>query len=78
MLGWSLRPFSHGTSNRTGYDIEYRINSKGLRDEETTYEKPEGSFRIVLLGDSRTFGFGVPIEKHFSTLLEGYFGAYPK
>ena len=73
MLGWSLRPLSHGISNRTGYEIMYRINSKGLRDDETSYEKPEGIFRIVLLGDSRTFGYGVPIEKHFSTLLEGYF-----
>jgi hypothetical protein len=69
MLGWSLKPRAEGISNRTGYEITYRINSKGLRDDETTYEKPEGTFRIVLLGDSRTFGYGVPIEKHFSTLL---------
>ncbi len=73
MLGWSLKPSSSGISNRTGTTIEYRINSKGLRDDETSYEKPKGVFRIVLLGDSHTFGFGVPIEKHFSTLLEGYF-----
>jgi len=73
MLGWSLKPLSQGISNRTGYEIEYRINSKGLRDDETSYEKSEGIFRIVLLGNSRTFGLGVPIEKHFSTLLEGYF-----
>jgi hypothetical protein len=73
ILGWSLKPLSSAVSNRTGYEIEYRINSKGLRDDETSYEKPTGTFRIVLLGDSNTFGFGVPIKKHFSTLLEGYF-----
>ena len=72
-LGWSPRPGAVATSRRTGYPIEYRINSKGLRDDETTYEKPLDVFRIVVLGDSRTFGFGVPIEKHFTTLLEGYF-----
>jgi len=72
-LGWSLRPLAHGTSKRTGSEIDYRINSLGLRNRETTYKKPEGTFRIVVLGDSRTFGWGVPIEKHFSTLLEGYF-----
>jgi len=72
-LGWSLMPDSHATSQRIGYDIEYRINSQGLRDVETPYHKPPGTFRIVLLGDSRTFGFGVPIDKHFTTLLEGYF-----
>jgi hypothetical protein len=73
LLGWSKVPLSNGISSRTGYPIEYRINSKGLRDNETTYEKPDGTFRIVLIGDSFTFGWGVPIEKHFSTLLEGYF-----
>ncbi len=73
LLGWSLRPLARGTSDRLGYDIEYRVNSHGFRDEETTHEKPDGTFRILLLGDSRTFGFGVPIEKHFSTILEGYF-----
>lgn len=72
-LGWSPKPLSNGISNPAGYKIAYRINSKGLRDDETSYEKPEGIFRIVLLGDSNTFGFGVPIEKHFSTLLEGYY-----
>jgi hypothetical protein len=72
-LGWSLKPDSYGTSMRTGYKIEYRINSKGLRDDETEYKKPPGKFRIILIGDSSTFGFGVPIEKHFSTSLEGYF-----
>lgn len=75
MLGWSLKPYSSGISNRTGAKIEYRINSKGLRDNETNYHKPKGIFRIVLLGDSRTFGYGVPVEKHFSKLLEGYFNA---
>lgn len=72
-LGWSLKPFSHGFSARTGSKIEYRINSKGLRDKETSYGKPKNTFRIVLLGNSRTFGYGIPIDKHFSTLLEGCF-----
>lgn len=72
-LGWTLRPGAVAVSRRTGSPVEYRINSKGLRDEETPYEKPPGVYRIVLLGDSRAFGYGLPIEKHFSTLLEGYF-----
>ncbi|AGW14218.1 SGNH/GDSL hydrolase family protein [Megalodesulfovibrio gigas] len=71
-LGWSLRPGAVATSKRTGDIIRYAINSKGLRDDETPYEKPAGTTRIVLLGDSRTFGFGVPIEKHYSMLMEGY------
>jgi len=71
-LGWSLKPLSRATSERTGYRIEYKINSKGLRDDETTYEKPSSIFRIVIVGDSHTFGYGVPIEKHFSKLIESY------
>lgn len=73
LLGWSLKPGAVGVSRRTGVPVEYRINSKGLRDGETTYEKPADTFRIAVIGDSRSFGFGVPIEKHFSRLLEGYF-----
>jgi hypothetical protein len=72
-LGWALQPGSTGTSSRTGYEIEYKINSKGFRDDQTSYKKLEGVYRIVLIGDSRTFGFGVPIEKHFSKILEGFF-----
>jgi hypothetical protein len=72
-LGWKLKPNAIEKSSRTGYSIEYRINSKGLRDDETTYDKPDSIYRIVLLGDSRTFGYGVPIEKHFSQTLEGFF-----
>ncbi len=72
-LGWSLDPNASASSSRTGQKITYRINSKGLRDDETDFAKPAGTFRIVLLGDSRTFGYGVPIGKHFSKLLDGYF-----
>jgi len=73
MLGWKPRPDTCASSKRTGREVQYCINSKGLRDEEVPYEKPEGEFRIVLLGDSRVFGFGVPEEQHFARILEGYF-----
>ncbi len=73
MLGWSLVPGARAVSKSTGQPIEYAINSAGFRDREYPLEKPEGTFRILLLGDSHTFGFGVPLEKHFSKLLEGYF-----
>ena len=71
LLGWALKPGSHAVSHRIG-EIEYRINSKGLRDDEHEYEKAAGKKRIVIIGDSRTFGYGVRIEKHFTRLLEGY------
>ncbi len=46
------------------------INSKGLRDREYSYEKSEGTFRILVLGDSVTFGFGVEMERTYPKLLE--------
>ncbi len=69
LLGWSYRPSSRGVSSATGQSVEYVINSFGYRGPERGYEKPKGTFRIVVLGDSRTFGFGVPIERHFTMLL---------
>ena len=53
--------------------MEYRINARGLRDDELGYIKAPGQFRIVVAGDSNTFGLGVPIEKHYTRLMEGYF-----
>jgi hypothetical protein len=38
------------------------INSQGLRDYEYTRRKEPGTFRIVGVGDSSLFGWGVPIE----------------
>lgn len=72
-LGWSLSPMARSVSHGTGSKVVYQINSKGLRDRETPYEKPDDVFRILLIGDSRVFGFGVPMEKHFGRVIEGYF-----
>jgi hypothetical protein len=38
---------------------DYELNSKGLRDYEYDYEKPDSVFRIVVTGDSFTYGTGV-------------------
>lgn len=51
-------------------DVDLQINSKGLRDREIPYEKPEGVYRILCLGDSVNFGWGVPFEGIFPRLLE--------
>lgn len=72
-LGWALRPGARATSWRTGRPVEYRINADGWRGDDLPRAKPQGTLRLVLLGDSRAFGFGVEIEQHFSELVEGYF-----
>jgi lysophospholipase L1-like esterase len=46
------------------------INSHGLRDRETSYEKPENTFRILNLGDSIAMGWGVRLEDTYGKKLE--------
>jgi len=50
--------------------IEYKINSKGLRDHEYDYEKSPETYRILALGDSVTMGFGVNIEDVYVKRIE--------
>ena len=53
------------------YGHEVQINSHGFNDREYPYEKPDGTFRIIVLGDSFTEGFQVPLEDTFQEVLEG-------
>lgn len=50
--------------------IIYETNSLGLRDVEFPVAKPAGALRIVCLGDSVTFGAGIPFEETFEQQLE--------
>jgi lysophospholipase L1-like esterase len=50
-----------------GVDVE--INSDGLRDGEYPVARTD-AYRIAVLGDSLTFGWGVPKEASFEALLE--------
>ena len=51
-------------------DGENRINSDGMRDHEHPVAKPPGVFRIACLGDSITYGFGVPTRSSYPARLE--------
>jgi hypothetical protein len=46
------------------------INSKGLHDYEYSRRKEPGTFRIVGVGDSSLFGWGVPFEDSGLKVLE--------
>ena len=50
--------------------VPVKINRAGLSDREFTLEKPAETFRILVLGDSITFGWGVEQDKTFCKLLE--------
>ncbi|MGC2112244.1 MAG: SGNH/GDSL hydrolase family protein [Candidatus Korobacteraceae bacterium] len=51
-----------------GQDVT--INSHGLRDYEYSLEKPPGVYRILILGDSTTFGWGVAMTDTAAKILE--------
>lgn len=53
------------------YQVAVRTNSMGIRsDREYAKEKADGVIRIIGLGDSYTFGFGVTVEDTFLYRLE--------
>jgi len=73
ILGWKLLPDGSVNCVTSEYNVNYKTNSKGLRDKEYDYDKPRGKFRIVCLGDSVTFGWGISAGDRFTEILESKF-----
>lgn len=55
--------------------VPIRTNSLGLRGDEVLQPKPPDLFRILVLGDSVTFGWGVREEDTYSSQLAGLLAA---
>jgi hypothetical protein len=67
-----LRPHAQATHD----GISYATNDDGLRDDvDYTLAKPPGVRRVILLGDSFVFGWGLHLEhtlaKQLASLLDG-------
>lgn len=72
--GYELNPNFKGNFVMNAYkSVPIEINSKGLRDREFSYDKPGNTTRILLLGDSVTFGAGIGINETYEKLLEREF-----
>jgi lysophospholipase L1-like esterase len=58
--------------NRSAFlmGVPVSISSYGHRDQEYKVEKHESVYRIVVLGDSTTFGWGAPVEQTIAKTLE--------
>lgn len=50
--------------------IKYQTNEKGLRGEGVPYESKENTYRVLMLGDSYLFGWGLKEENTLPIKLE--------
>ncbi len=67
---WQLfEPNSIARYKTSEYDYIVKINSLGFRDREFNIEKGD-KFRILCVGDSWTYGWGVNIEDSWPKVLE--------
>jgi lysophospholipase L1-like esterase len=71
--GYDLMPGAHQTVN----GVLYKINSRGIRDREYDLPKNPQTYRIVVLGDSYTFGDGIPLEDTYAKQLERQLNSNP-
>ena len=74
--GWALRPGVTVKKSREGSGL-VSINSDGLRDDEHPKDRPEGAFRIAVLGDSFTLASHVEVDKTYWSILERLLGDCP-
>lgn len=70
-LGWFNRPgYRAVLKGPDENESVIAVNSHGLREEEVDYEKPTGKKRVIVLGDSFAWGYGLKAEERLSDLLK--------
>jgi lysophospholipase L1-like esterase len=69
LIGHVHRP----NAQRRLMGVDVTTSSRGFRDAEYSIER-NGAYRMIFLGDSLTFGWGVEIEASFAQLLEQRLG----
>ncbi len=58
--------FSRRWVNHVGF------NRHGFRERDFAIEKAQGAYRVAIIGDSLTFGNGLPAEKRYSDLMNAW------
>ncbi|MEZ6004613.1 MAG: DUF5989 family protein [Planctomycetota bacterium] len=75
-LGWSKVPELDVTRKNPEFEVHFRFNKLGLReDEDQRVKGPEGQSRVLALGDSFTLGYSVNREDLFVDQLEHWWNA---
>jgi lysophospholipase L1-like esterase len=67
-LYWRLRPNQNCFTKIDHKPVH--INSRGTRGPDFAVPKPSQTIRVLSLGDSRTFGWGLSDEETYSALLQ--------
>jgi hypothetical protein len=68
--GWRNVPNADGWFSTDEYDVHLQYNSRGIRGPEIPYEKPPGTYRVVIFGDSFIEGYSVNREDRVAEQLE--------
>ena len=68
-LGWSNSPRAIGDFETFGIHAFVTINSKGFRGPEIEYARDQKRQRVMVLGDSYVWGYGVKDDEVFTELL---------
>ncbi|MEO0649164.1 MAG: hypothetical protein AAFZ65_00620 [Planctomycetota bacterium] len=71
-LGYTLHPGFRGRHRHPEFDIEVCVDARGLRD--LPYDGAP-SHRVLVLGDSMVFGYGVEAHETFCEVLQRQLGA---
>ncbi|MBI1870499.1 MAG: SGNH/GDSL hydrolase family protein [Chlamydiae bacterium] len=70
LLGWKGKPSVSGYQIGKHDKVWVSLNSLGFREKEFSPQKKTGIKRILILGDSQTWGSGVEQDERFSDVLE--------
>jgi len=70
LLGWAHKPGQQGTLRHPDFSVRVVISEQGFRDAVYPVERVAGLRRMLVLGDSFAWGFGVERDEILWSLLE--------
>jgi lysophospholipase L1-like esterase len=73
-LGWRGRPHARGPFAGWEFTSEVALNARGFRDRDPG-PKPPGAHRLLVLGDSIAWGYGVEAPERFADRLPALLAA---